>query len=163
MWHQETDEEDGKNEEKQDPEESLLDCCWNVLPWVLGLSSSNTNKFGSLVRKACLDERSPEADELPECGLVSNNVGSECSRIAPSMESKIAVLACSCVNADSENQESDDGQDLNRRKPELELAVETDRQEVKCCDDDPEDRDKDSDVELGCPILDNEASGSEFK
>ena len=42
-------EEDRENEEENDSVESLLDCCRDVLAWVLGLPGCNADEFRSLV------------------------------------------------------------------------------------------------------------------
>lgn len=73
------------------------------------------------------------------------------------------MLACSCINADGEDHETNDRQHLNAGKPEFELAVEIDRQEVGGRDEDPEDGNENADRDALVPVLDNQASGCEFQ
>ena len=163
VGHEEADEEDGEDEEEQDAVEGLADRCWDVLSRVLCLAGSNADQFGALVGEAGLDQDGPESDEFRQSIVVCDQVWRKRSRIAPGVESKISVLSSSGIDADAENQEPDDGKHLDGREPELKLAIKAHGQEIDGGDNDPEDRDEDSDGEVLVPVLDDETGGRELQ
>lgn len=59
---------------------------------------------------------------------------------------------------------ADDGDDLERRQPEFELAKELDTKVVDADDDDEEDGDKDTRIDVFSidPVLNGEGSGSQL-
>lgn len=70
-------------------------------------------------------------------------------------ESNVSLVSCSGVDADAKEEEADDSEDFDRCEPEFDFAVKGYGEEVDGCDDDPEDSDEDSYVEIWGPVLDD--------
>lgn len=157
VWNEKTNEEDGEDEEEQDTVEGLPDGSWDSLARVVGLTGGNTDKLSSLVRETGLNQNGPETNKLGN-PATSNKVRSKCTRVTPSIEPKITVLSSASVNANGEDHEADNGNDLDHSKVKLDLSVERDRQEVDRCNDEPEGTDKDTDVKIRPPVLDDKAT-----
>jgi hypothetical protein len=156
-----TDEGEGKNVEKGDTPEDLLDRRWERAGRVLGLSSGETNEFSTGEGEGGSDENSAEASE-----------GCERARVLPSLTTLVlreAIrLSALCVTTivsrvgsnslsvgrtattdedDAHEQEDDDGGELQKRHPEFFLSV---SKNTKDGDDDnhcPEKDDPDSKVD----------------
>lgn len=62
-WDEKTDQTETKDKEESDTPEDLLDRTWQSLDWVLGLSGSKTNKFGSGEGESSGNEHSAETLE----------------------------------------------------------------------------------------------------
>lgn len=75
----------------------------------------------------------------------------------PVVESEVALLANTSINADGKDHEANDGDDFDTGKPKLNFAVTAHRQQVDGCEDDPEDTDPNGNVEVGVPVLDNKS------
>jgi hypothetical protein len=76
----------------------------------------------------------------------------------------IMIGAASAGKNERQQDEADDDNDLETRKPELKLAKEADAEVVDADDDNQEDGDPDSGIHLlsRTPVLDNQGSGSEL-
>lgn len=80
----------------------------------------------------------------------------------PVAEPQIAIVTHSGVDTDSKDHKANNRDDLDQRKPELDLTKEVDRQEVYKSDDNPEDRNEDGNVDIFIPILNDQASCRQF-
>jgi hypothetical protein len=83
-----------------------------------------------LIGETCLDKHRPEPNELREVFVVLHEIRSKSAGVRPSLESEVAVLPSSSIDANSEDEETHYGDDLDQCKPELNLTVERDWQEV---------------------------------
>jgi len=109
-----------------------------------------------------LNEDGPESDEFTNC--TGNEVGCKCARFFPVTESDaIVIWAAAEVDGDGENNEANYSDHLDTAEPELQLAEELDGQEVDGCYAEPGYNDAIGDGEIGCPVLDDQTSGSEFE
>lgn len=70
-------------------------------------------------------------------------------------KSNVSLVSCSGVDADAKDEEADDSEDFDGCEPEFHFAVKGYGEEVDGCDDDPEDSDEDSHVEIWSPVLDD--------
>jgi hypothetical protein len=113
-----------------------------------------------------LTQSSPESNKLGKI-LVSphlfEKVWRKRSGVNPIVESKIWLRTDSTVDADGKYHKSDNGNDLDTREPELNLAVELDRKQIDASEDDPEDTNEDSDVDGVFPVLDDNAGCGKFE
>lgn len=73
------------------------------------------------------------------------------------------MLASSSIDTDSEDHETEDGDDLDQSKVELNFSVELDWHEVGSGDNDPEAADEDGLTQIRSPVLDNDTTRSEFE
>lgn len=110
-----------------------------------------------------MNEHSPEADKLSECVVVWHEVNDKGSRIVPSAETQISILASTSIDTDAKENEADHCDNLDHCKPELKFAVKGDRQEVQSSDYDPKDANENAYVEIWCPVLDYQATSSELE
>lgn len=74
----------------------------------------------------------------------------------PVLKADVAVLTSSGVDANTEYQESDYGDDFDGGKPELGLAVEIHWHEIERRNDHPERAYEDADVQVWSPVLDDQ-------
>ncbi|KAI7498634.1 hypothetical protein KC357_g116 [Hortaea werneckii] len=126
------------------------------------LSLSNCSLSYGTSRESGLDQDGPEADELGQCGVLGN-VRGERTRVSPRVKAKVAILTCSGVDADTEDQEANHGNDLDQSKVEFDLTVPVDRSEVDGGDDGPEDADENSHVEVWSPVMDDETRSRQLE
>ncbi|KFY93054.1 hypothetical protein V498_04587 [Pseudogymnoascus sp. VKM F-4517 (FW-2822)] len=145
VGNQQADEEDGEYEEEEDTPEGLADRGWYVLARVLRLSGCDTHKFRALVRETSLHEHGPESDKLGYGVRLWEKVRGEGAGVVPVPEAEVALLTGACVDADTEDEEADDGDDLDHGEPELKLSIEADGHHVARNDEDPEDSDENTD------------------
>lgn len=110
-----------------------------------------------------MNQNSPETNKLRQRIIVGNQVRGKSTWVAPGMETEIAMLSSSCIDANTKYKESNDGKDLDRREPKLELAIERHGEEVNGRDYKPKNADEDSDRQTIIPVLDDETSGSELE
>lgn len=168
VGNEDADEEDSEHKEEEDTVEGLLDRRWDRTARVSGLTSGNTNQLSSLVGETSLNKRRPEADEFGGAEPVRTadlveQVGSESTGMVPIVEADIPFSAGTCVNADGEDHEAEDGNDLDCREPKLDFAIAAYGSKVYRGDDDPKDSDKNTDRYRLIPILDDDASRSQFQ
>lgn len=78
------------------------------------------------------------------------------------MEAEVALLPGTCVNAYAKDEESENCDDFDTGEPKFNFTVEGDREEVEGRDDSPEYSDKNTNVEIWCPVLNNETAGSQL-
>ena len=76
-----------------------------------------------MVRETGLDQHGPETDEFCCSSSAVEEVGGECAGVAPGVKAEIAVLASTCIDADTEDEETEDGDDFDAGKVELDFAV----------------------------------------
>jgi len=103
VWDKKSDEEYAEDEEEEDSVECLSDCGGDSFAGILSLTSSDGNQFGALIGEASLDQHGPESNKLGEGSGGVEKVGSKSSWISPGVEAKIAILARSSINADTED------------------------------------------------------------
>jgi hypothetical protein len=72
-------------------------------------------------------------------------------------------LSSSCIDANSKDHKSNDSQDFDAGKVELDLSVEGDREEIEHGDDGPESTNENTNVEAGIPVLNDQAAGSQLQ
>ena len=116
-----------------------------------------------MICEAGLDHDGPESDKFGQGVVVADKVGCESAWVLPGVESHVAVLACSGVDADAEYEEPKYGKDLDRGEPELELAVEGHGEEIDSRDDDPKDADEYAYRKRAVPVLDDETRSCELQ
>ena len=167
--NQDTDHEDRKDEEKQDAPESLLDGLGHVLAGIFSLAGRDTDELGSLVRESCLDQDSPEADELRERQVVGENaarvgqVRVKRSRVVPVFESDVALFARAGVDANTKDDKANNGNHLDAGEPELDFAVDRHWHEVQSRNEHEEDADEDANLNVRYPVLDDQPSSRKFE
>ena len=166
------DEEDAEAVEEENSVEGELDGLGDRTTRVLGLASSNTNEFGSEVSESSVDHDGPETEESLHIRggrgvtLTHRRPLSKSTRVVPVPEpTGIAIGTTATGNDETEKNDAEDNDDLERGEPELELAEELDAAKVVDADDgDEEDCDKDTGVDLIAvdPELDGQSSGGEL-
>jgi len=73
------------------------------------------------------------------------------------------MLSSSCINANSKDHESNNGEHLDTGKVELNFSVKADGKKVYSGYDSPEATNEDTDVEVCAPVLDNETTSSQLQ
>lgn len=106
------------------------------------------------------DQDGPEADELSS-GPGDEGLG-ERPGAHPGVESEISLLPGSCIDADGEDDETDDGDDLDAGEVHLDFSEPPDREEVDRGEYNPEDGYEDSDIQTIVPILNDDTGGGQF-
>ncbi|KAG7753943.1 hypothetical protein KL911_002419 [Ogataea haglerorum] len=135
---------------------------WQVRPWGLGLGGTRGDQLrAENESKRALDDSCPAREEL--AGVAGSKVLNKGAWVFPVVETEHAVRGRRSAeeNDDSHDNQADDGDDLDGRDPELDLAEELHRTEVEHHARDPEDRDEDGHVGVG-PVLDHKSSGGHF-
>ncbi|KAI6772886.1 hypothetical protein HG530_003844 [Fusarium avenaceum] len=152
------DEEDGGHEQAENTPESPADSLGDSLAGVGSLTGTDTDELGSLVGETSSDEDGPETDELAG-GTVNVHVSVCDTGILPVLETNVALVADTSVDADGENDEANDGNNLDHGKPHLNLAENADRDKVKRSEHGPEDADPDGNAEVLVPPTHGKAQG----
>lgn len=117
------------------------------------------------VREGSLGEDGPESEELSERARDAL-VLSKGSGVPPVGESEVTLVSSSGVDDDTDEDQTDNGEDLDGGEPELGFTVTLGSEHVDADDDDKGDGDPDGIVDgvrhgLG-PVLDKDGNGSEF-
>lgn len=117
------------------------------------------------VREGSLGEDGPESEELSERARDAL-VLSEGSGVPPVGKSEVTLISSSGVDDDTDEDQTDDGEDLDGGEPELGFTITFGSEHVDGDDDDKGDGDPDGVVDgvrhgLG-PVLDKDSDGSEF-
>ena len=155
-------EEDGKAVEEQDSVEGELDGARNRLAWVLSLTDSDTDEFGTKVGKDGVDQRAPEAVEL--AGVAFGNVWLERTGLVVVLEAGCLARADTDREEEGEDDNADNGNDLDRAEPEFEFSKEFDAEVIDGHNDDKEDGNPHARIHLGCgyPLLDDQCRSREL-
>jgi hypothetical protein len=148
--------------EHQNSDVDLLDGRRKSLSGVSSLSSGNGDNLGTNVREGGLSQDSPETEELTKRSLNTSVLG-EGSRVSPVLETDLlAVGSTTGRDDDTEDDKTDDGQDLDGSEPELAFTVDTGTKEVDDDDDNETERDPESVVYRFVPEVNENGSGREF-
>ncbi|KAH3677785.1 hypothetical protein OGATHE_000439 [Ogataea polymorpha] len=130
-----SDNDDSHDIEEGEPVDESLAGFWQIRSWGLSLGSTGGDELrAENESKRTLDDSAEHA------------------------------VRCRCSaeeDDDSNNDKTNDSDDLDGRDPELDLAEEFHRAEIKRHTRDPEDRNKDGHVGIG-PVLDHKSGGSHF-
>lgn len=116
--------------------------------------SALTDDLGTDVRKGSLRQNSPETKEFTECawdpGVLDKGTG-----VLPELETMRSLVRTSSGGQDdTEDDETDDGEDLDGRKPEFTLPIDAGPGKVDCEDNDKADGDPDTVVDRLVPVID---------
>lgn len=142
------------NVEEEDTPEDLLSGARDRLPWVGGLGSSKTNKFGSAKRESSSNENRAEAVEA-----VSEGTG-----LVPVLGAQVSLVADpAAVDDNTEDNEANTSANLDHGKDEFDFSVSTDTEYLYGGEDDKEDGDPDTHVEIISPERDGDGSGDKFE
>ncbi|KAG7903017.1 hypothetical protein KL907_004150 [Ogataea polymorpha] len=154
--------DDSHDIEEGEPVDESLAGFWQVRSWGLSLGSTGGDELrAENESKRTLDDSGPARKEF--AGVSWNKVLNKGSWVFPVVETEHTVR-CRCSaeeDDDSNNDKTNDGDDLDGGDPELDLAEEFHRAEIERHTRDPEDRNKDGHVGIG-PVLDHKSGGSHF-
>lgn len=146
-------------EEQNTPEDSLHSL-GDVSARVFGLASGHGHHFHTTVREGGVDEGGPETEETALS--TTRDIWLHGTGVSPVLKTK-AMLSrdTTTIDDESEDQQTDDGDDLDRGKDELGFAIDGDGENVETQDEDDDDRDPGCDVDMDStmPIL-NDGRGS---
>ncbi len=121
--------ERAKNVEEQNTPEDSANGLGNILSGILGLTSSNSNKFHTTVRKCGVHEDGEETQE-PSSGS-SGIIFLHGSWMLPVSEAQTIVLwSTAKIHNEGHDQETNDGNDLHTGKDELCLTVYLDGEDI---------------------------------
>lgn len=125
-----SDKQDAQAVKDQDTEECKLDGLGDGAARVLRFACSDTNQFSSEVGKGSVDHDGPESQKL--ASGASAVLLDESSGILPVAETRGLVLVRSTTAGNDQTEENDanDDNDLERRQPEFKLAKELDATKV---------------------------------
>lgn len=166
MQRQQEDYRDSHNKdttdvEEQDTVEGLLDGSRDSLPRVLGLTNGDTDKFGTHVGEKGEDESIDESTELAE--VTSDFVSLESSAVHPVGETDTGLTGdTSEVDNETDEDEAGEGDDLDQREPEFNLAEPLDTQAVDSDDEDDKDSAPCGGVDGTVPKLDDEGGSDDL-
>lgn len=160
VWKDHSEQENQDHIEEQDPVECESDGTRNDLARILGLSNRYTDQFDAEICKDCCGQNGPESEETPGI-IVSCDVPIKSSGILPISKALwIMVRAATTSKNQTEQNETEDHDDLDTGKPELELSKELDTKVIDEDDCDEEDCDEGPRIDLftGNPVLEDEGS-----
>lgn len=162
VWNNHAQEQDREDVEDTDTPEGQLDGTRDVAAWVLRLSDCDTDQFRSEVGKDGSDHTLPYGSESTRCSL--KLVGFERAGVAPVLETSDITIDASACHDQTEEDESENDNDLDGRKPELQLAEVLDAEKVNGHDDDEEDGDPDTRIHSfgRDPVLNDQCSSSQL-
>ena len=123
VGHQNPNKEDREDEEENDPDKGRTNRRGNCLPWILRFCGSQADELCSLVGESSLNQRGPEPDEFRRW-TVRYQIRREWSRVNPIVKTEIPLLSGTSIDANGEDQESDDSDDLDAGEPELHFTIE---------------------------------------
>lgn len=162
----ETDNENTADIEDQDSPEGPLDRDWDVLPGILSLANGNADEFGSHVGEKSVDECRPETEEgseaLPVRNLLVKVLAQRTVRRIPVSETNSIMFRISSkINDDTHQDQCDQGDDLDARKPELQFPEHANAEEVDKEDKGDEDDHPNAGIDLAAtmPVLEDGAGG----
>ncbi|KAG7888489.1 hypothetical protein KL936_003701 [Ogataea polymorpha] len=157
-----SDNDDSHDIEEGEPVDESLAGFWQIRSWGLSLGSTGGDELrAENESKRTLDDSGPARKEF--AGVSWDKVLNKGSWVFPVVEAEHTVRCrCSAEEDDnSNNDKTNDGDDLDGGDPELDLAEEFHRAEIERHTRDPEDRNKDGHVGIG-PVLDHKSGGSHF-
>lgn len=158
-----TDDESTTEVEDQDSDKHLFDGSGDVSSRVLGLSGGNGNNLGTNVGEGSLGQDGPETEELSEVTLDTGVLDKRSGRSVPVFETNdLARRSTTGRDDDTEDDQTDNGEDLDGGEPEFGFTVGTGTEEVDKDDDEETDGDPDTIVDFGGPVVDQDGSGGKF-
>ena len=152
--HDQTEDEQVDDVEEGNAPEHLLGGEGNSLAGVRGLSGRETDKLGTTEGKGSDDEDTSEAIEavLERTGVV------------PVLGTEVALVAdTTAVDDDAEDDETRAGNDLDGAENELNLSVAADTKDLDDGEDDEEDGDPDTLVDILAPELNGNRGGCQLE
>lgn len=127
-----------ENVEEEDTPEDTTNGLGNVLPWVLGLTGSDSNHLDTTVGESGVDKSGEETKEAT--GVASADVLLHGARVLPVTETETVVRWSSTkVNDESADQKTENGDDLDTGKNEFGFTINGDGEDVETDDDDDDD------------------------
>lgn len=165
-WDNETEDSKGDNVEEGDTPEDLLGSLWNGLSWVGGLSGGKTDQLGSSEGERGGDEDGAETVETVLEGSTVRTVSVVVSLpVFTTNVTSVVGWDTTAVDDDTSNDETNDSKDLHDTENELDLTVTLDTKEVDGNDQNKEDGNPDSDINLliWIPELDCDTGGGQFE
>lgn len=153
--HGNTDSQGSKNVEEKDTPEDTADGLGDVLPWVLGLTSSNGDHLNTSVRERSVDEG---GEETEESSSISNaNVLLHGARVLPVTETKtVMARGTTKIDNESDNEKTNNGHNLDASEDELGFTVYRDGENVQANDNNNDDGDPGSLVDTVVPETDDD-------
>lgn len=149
----ETDDEQVENVEDSNSPEDLLASHGDRLAGVGRLSSSQTDHLSTTEGESSDDEDSAETLEAGES-----------TRIAPVLDTDVALVAnATAVDDNTEDDETNTGADLDDRENKLNFTVTSNTEDLNAHEDNKEDRDPDSHVDIFSPESDGDGSRDKFE
>lgn len=134
-WDNDTDDESTTEVEDEDSDKDSLDCSGDVSSRVLGFTSGNGDNLGTNVREGGLGEDGPETEESTETAGDTRVLG-EWTWVLPVLETDLLTVGSTTSrDDDTENDQTDNGQDLDGSEPEFGLSISSSTQEVDGDDD----------------------------
>lgn len=150
----EAENEEVDNVEESNTPEDLLASHWDGLARVVGLSGSKTDELSTTKGESGDDE---DTSETVEAVL-------ERTRVVPVLGAEVALVAnATAVDYDTEDDEADAGSNLDETENKLNLSVSADAKDLDDGEDDEEDSNPDTHVEVIAPELDGDTGGNEFE
>lgn len=134
-----TDDKGTENVEEQDTPEDTANGLGDVLAWVGSLSGSNGDHLNTTVRESGVDEGRPETSEAT--GGTSTDVLLHSTLLPVSETATIVVGSATKHDDKTSDEQSEDGDDLNRGEDEFSFSVNGDSEDVQADDDDDDEGD----------------------
>lgn len=139
-WDNESEDEQGDDVEEGNSPEDLLGGLWEGLAGVGSFSSGKTDQLSSTESERSIDEDGAESLES-----IAGSTG-----VAPVLCANVTTgisWDTTTVNDDTQEDETNDGNDLDQTKHEFDLTVTTNTEDVDDNDKNKEDGDPDTDVD----------------
>lgn len=157
-----TDDERTEDVEKQDTPEYTTDCLGDVLARVGCFTCSDCHHLDTTVGEGSVDERGPEASKTSS--ISSADVLLHSTLFPVTETSTVLIWGTSEPDDDTAEEETQDGDDLDRCETELGLAINGYGEDVQADDDDDDDGDPDTLVDLffGIPEANDDSCSRYF-
>lgn len=160
---QDTDGERTEDVEEENTPEDTLDGLGDVATGISGLTSSDGNHLNTAVRESSVDEGGEETKEATSAA--GGDVLGHGTRVLPVVEAKTTLGRTSAkVNAECHDQETDNGDDLDRGEQEFGFTIDGDGEDIQAHNEHKDNGDPGSDVDVDStgPVLDNDRRGGDF-
>lgn len=154
VWDDETDQEQRDDVENEDSPKDLLCGLWQGLSRVRCLGGGETDELCAGEGESCVDKDGTQTVETVV----------ERTWLVPGVCSKVDTgRRATDIDDDGENDESNDGNNLDRGEDEFRLAVTADTAQVDGDDDYDEDGDEDTDIDTRVPIINDDGRRRELE
>jgi len=153
MWivrcHKDTDGQRSENIEEQNTPEDSADCLGDVLAWVLGFASCDSNKLNTTIRESCIHQDGEQTQE--STGVSGRIILFHGAWMLPVAETQTIVLwSTTEVNNECHDQQTNDGNDLYTGKNELRFTIDLNGEDIQADHDDDNDRDPYCNIDVLC-------------